>query len=200
MKRAVLLLAIILCGCAAAGKSDDFRPGDIIFQTSGSAQSQAIQAATHSPYSHMGIILRRDGRLEVLEAVAQVRFTPLEEWIQRGEGGRFVLKRLKDSSVLGEERSLERLESAAGKFLGRPYDLTFEWSDERIYCSELVWKTFERGLGVRLAEPAELGSFDLSSEVVRQKIAERYGQDVPLQEKVISPAAILASPLLKTVR
>jgi hypothetical protein len=25
-------------------------------------------------------------------------------------------------------------------FLGKDYDLTFGWSDERLYCSELVWK------------------------------------------------------------
>ena len=38
-------------------------------------------------------------------------------------------------------------------FRGRPYDLTFEWSDERIYCSELVWKIYERALGIEIGPP-----------------------------------------------
>ncbi len=197
--RAVLLLAMILIGCAAAGNTSDFRAGDLVFQTSRSAQSQAIQAATHSPYSHMGIILRHNGKLEVLEAISRVSFTPLEEWIARGEGGRFVQKRLKDGTVLDAD-GLQRLEKAAVAFLGRPYDLTFEWSDDRLYCSELVWKAFERGVGLEVGEPAELGSFDLSSDAVRRKMAERYGSRIPLQEKVISPAAMFDSPLLETVR
>lgn len=36
--------------------------GDIIFQTSLSSQSLAIQKATHSPYSHMGIIILKNGK------------------------------------------------------------------------------------------------------------------------------------------
>ncbi len=190
---------MILIGGAAAGKTSDFRAGDLIFQTSRSAQSQAIQAATHSPYSHVGIILRHNGKLEVLEAISRVTFTPLEEWILRGEGGSFVLKRLKNGAALDAE-GLQRLEKAAVAFLGRPYDLTFEWSDDCLYCSELVWKAFERGLGLQVGAPAELGSFDLSSAVVRQKMAERYGEKIPVHEKVISPEAIFASPLLETVR
>src|SRR5690606_5876902 len=35
--------------------------GDIIFQTSKSSQSQAIQLATKSKYSHMGIIYESEG-------------------------------------------------------------------------------------------------------------------------------------------
>ncbi len=36
--------------------SDQFQNGDIIFQESKSSQSKAIQLATNSRYSHMGII------------------------------------------------------------------------------------------------------------------------------------------------
>ena len=34
------------------------KEGDIIFQTSTSSQSKAIQLATHSKYSHVGIIFK----------------------------------------------------------------------------------------------------------------------------------------------
>ena len=61
-----------------------------------SSQSLAIQRATHSPYSHMGLVLYRDGRAFVLEAVATVRYTPLAEWIDRGVGRHFVVRRLRD--------------------------------------------------------------------------------------------------------
>ena len=41
--------------------SPTFQNGDIIFQTSNSSQSKAIQLATHSPYSHVGIIYEQKG-------------------------------------------------------------------------------------------------------------------------------------------
>ena len=86
-----------------------------------------------------------------------------------------------------------------GPWLGRDYDLTFEWSDDRMYCSELVWKIYERGLGVRIGALQELRTFDLANPVVRAKLGERYGNDVPLSEPVISPSAMFESPLLETV-
>jgi permuted papain-like amidase YaeF/Yiix C92 family enzyme len=164
----VIVFALLVARAAAGGPSDP-RPGDIIFQTSRSAQSQAIQLATHSRYSHMGLILRHAGALEVLEAAGQVKFTPLAQWISRGEGEHFIVKRLKDPSRMSDPGSLARLERAALEFTGRPYDLYFEWSDDRIYCSELVWKAYDRGLGLRLGELARLDSFDLSNQAVKAK-------------------------------
>jgi Permuted papain-like amidase enzyme, YaeF/YiiX, C92 family len=73
------------------------REGDLIFHTSQSAQSRAIQLATHSPYSHCGMLLRQGGEWQVLEAVQPVGITPMEQWITRGQGGHFVVKRLRDA-------------------------------------------------------------------------------------------------------
>src|SRR5437016_1986874 len=39
---------------------NEIRTGDIIFQTSLSSQSKAIQLATHSEYSHCGIIFKEN--------------------------------------------------------------------------------------------------------------------------------------------
>jgi hypothetical protein len=173
--------------------------GDLIFQKSRSNQSVAIQKATHSPYSHMGLIMIRGGKPFVLEASANVKYTPLKEWTERGEGGRFVLKRLKDADSRLTKKELTRLREVARGFEGRPYDLTFEWSDDRIYCSELVWKIYKRALDVEIGELQKLGTFDLADPAVKAKMRERYGARVPLDETVISPAAMFDSPLLRSV-
>lgn len=185
------------CQVAARTPSPSaWRDGDIVFHTSRSSQSLAIQRATHSPYSHMGIVFLRGGRPYVLEAVATVRETPLRAWIARGERGKSVQKRLR--TPLSPEQ-VERLRAAARPFLGRPYDLTFEWSDERIYCSELVWKIYQRALGIRIGDLQRLRDFDLSDSTVRRKMRERYGENVPLDGEVVSPAALFDSPLLVAV-
>ena len=197
----ILSLAIVLlawsCSLSPAVTVHD---GDIVFQTSRSAQSQAIQLATHSAYSHMGIVLYRNGEPFVFEAVAQVRFTPFQEWVRRGEGGRYVAKRLLDSELLRDPRKLSALRQAALAFAGRPYDPYFEWSDDRIYCSELIWKAYDRGLGIQLGALAPLSTFDLSSQLVKAKLVERFGNRVPSDERVISPSVIFDSPLLERAR
>jgi uncharacterized protein YycO len=170
--------------------------GDIIFQTSTSTQSEAVQQATHSRFSHMGVIFTRSGSPYVLEASATVRYTPLRDWIARGRGGDYVVKRL----VTGlTAQQVEALRVAARTFEGRPYDSTFEWTDQRIYCSELVWKLYERTLGIRIGELQHLRDFDLSGAPVRAKMLERYKGNVPLDELVISPAAMFESKALKDV-
>src|SRR6267142_1165466 len=197
----ILAVAAGLCAWSCSpSPAITVQEGDIVFQTSRSAQSQAVQLATHSPYSHMGLVLFRDGKPFVFEAIARVQFTPFVEWIHRGEEGRYVVKRLRDPELLGDPARLSALKRSALAFAGRPYDPYFEWSDDRIYCSELVWKAYDRGIGVQLGSLARLSTFDLSNLLVKTKLAERYGDKVPLDERVISPAAVFASPLLQEAR
>ncbi len=95
--RAALGAILLAAGSALAGPAPALQDGDIVFQTSLSSQSVAVQRATGSRWSHMGVIVLRDGRPWVLEAIATVRYTPLPEWIARGAGHHFVAKRLRDA-------------------------------------------------------------------------------------------------------
>jgi hypothetical protein len=187
-----LAMFIAPCGIAAS----PLRDGDIVFHTSRSAQSAAIQRATHSPYSHLGLILYRDGEPFVFEAIATVRYTPLASWIARGDGARFVVKRLAPPLTKAQ---IAKLHAGAKAFEGKPYDLYFEWSNSRIYCSELVWKLYHAALGIELGKVQKLREFDLGDPAVKAKMRERYGANVPLNESVISPAAVFDSELLHTV-
>lgn len=58
---------------------------------------------------------------------------------------------------------------------------------------------YNRTLGLRIGEPTPLQHYQLTAQEVRHKLLKRYGSDLPLNEPMISPADMLASPLLKTV-
>jgi hypothetical protein len=60
-----MLLALMLTGNVACAETA-LRDGDIIFHTSRSAQSAGIQRATHSRYSHVGLVLYREGARQKL--------------------------------------------------------------------------------------------------------------------------------------
>ncbi|MBK6893962.1 MAG: YiiX family permuted papain-like enzyme [Flavobacteriales bacterium] len=188
---------------AVIGLADkhQLRDGDIIFQTSRSAQSQAIQLATGSKYSHCGLIFQADnGKQEwvVLEAVQPVKWTPLSSWIARGEGGHYVVKRPRTDPPLSGQM-LQAVKAAGEQFVGKDYDLYFGWGDERMYCSELIWKAYHTATGLEIGKLQKLRDFDLSDPVVSKKLKERYGDKLPLDEEVISPASIFESPLLSTI-
>ena len=173
--------------------------GDIIFHTSNSSQSKAIQIATNSPYSHMGIIYDIENNWFVYEAVQPVKLTPLDAWIKRGNKGHYVIKRLKNADEVLSQQTLIKMKSTGEKYLGRDYDLLFEWSNEKIYCSELVWKIYKEGAGIEIGSLGQYSDFDLSHPAVAQKVAERFAGSPPLKEKVISPAEMFNSNKLETV-
>jgi len=198
------LLPIFLFGLfTVAGSAKAVLPilmdGDIIFHTSRSSQSVAVQRATHSQYSHMGLIVHRSGKPYVLEAISTVQYTPLDQWVARGTGQHFVVKRLGKAKAILSPPALRKLKTAAGQFVGRSYDLVFSWSDDQIYCSELVWKIYDRSLNIQIGKLQRVRDFNLTDPMVRAKMRERYGNTIPLNEPVISPAAMFRSPQLVTV-
>ena len=188
-----------MLGEPAPADVDQIRPGDIIFHISRSAQSKAIQLATNSPYSHVGLVESGPEGLLVLEAVQPVKRTPIKQWIARGVGGHFVVKRLKQASEVLTPQATERLQAAGARFVGKHYDAAFSWSDDRIYCSELVYKVYQNALGIEIGRVQRLRDFDLSDPVVKKKLVERYGAHIPLNETVVSPAGVFDAPALTTV-
>lgn len=194
-----ILIANLFISCQKdAVNTKSLQNGDLIFQTSQSAQSQAIQLATKSKYSHCGLIFLDDGKYYVFEAIQPVQKTPLSDWIARGKDSHYVVKRLKNDKVLTAD-NLKKMQAAGKRMAGKNYDLYFEWSDDRIYCSELIWKIYKEGTGLEIGKLEELADFDLSNPAVKAKLKERYGNTIPKHEKVISPAAMFDSELLQTI-
>jgi hypothetical protein len=205
---------IIICGLVYSGlivmsEEDrhidliDLEPtlqdGDIIFQISKSNQSKAIQLATKSKYSHMGMIYKKANKVYVFEAIQPVKLTTLENWVARGEKQHYVVKRLKESEKILSDQVKQKMKLIGEKFLGKDYDIYFEWSDNRIYCSELVWKIYKETVNIEIGNLEKLGNFDLSNKLVKKKLKERYGDKIPMNESVISPEAMFSSDKLWTV-
>ena len=180
--------------CFCQGK--DLKEGDVIFQRSLSAQGKLIAIATHSSYTHCGVLFLVSGQWEVLEAIEPVKFTPFNEWVSRGLGKKYVVKRLKNDDQILTPSMITQMRQEGNKMLGKHYDLLFDWSDDKLYCSELVWKIYKHNAGIELGKLQRLREFDLTDMEVRKAMAVRYGTKIPYEEQVISPAAIFNSPLL----
>jgi len=183
----------------SGGNESQIKDGDVIFQTSQSSQSKAIQLATKSKYSHCGIVYKDGNEFNVYEAVQPVKSTPLNKWIARGESGKYIVKRLKNADDILTPAVLKKMKQEGEKFKGKDYDGLFGWNDEKIYCSELVWKIYKRGAGIEVGKLEKLKDFDLSSDIVKNTMKQRYGNNIPLNETVVSPMAVFESNLLETI-
>lgn len=205
-RASLLAVLLLICSGFTAPTGDaggnvrlpgDIKTGDIIFQQSSSRQATALEQATHSRWTHTGIILRRNDEWVVAEASATVRYTPIRDFISKGKGHRFVIKRLKKSPFKKGSDAAGVLTAQLSRYLGKPYDIYFRWDDGAIYCSELVWKAY-RPL-VTLSEPQRMKDMDLTALQVKRLIEERYpgnGTKFNLNERVVTPVAIFNSSKL----
>ena len=117
----------------------------------------------------------------------------------KGREGQYIIRRLKNSDKILTKEVIEKLKKEGNQFINKKYDIYFDWSDEKMYCSELIWKVYKRGAGIEIGKLQQLKDFDLSSKAVKEKMKERYGDNIPLNDTVISPVSIFNSDLLETV-
>ncbi len=193
----VTIFIIVLSSLSFADEFKNIKDGDIIFQISQSTQSNAIKLATHSKYTHIGIIFFKDKKPFVLEAVQPVRYTKLSDWIKKGKNNHYVIKRL-NKNILSRKQ-IKKMKSIGDNFLNHDYDILFNWSDKELYCSELVWKLYKRGADIKLCELKKLKDFDLTHPTVKILMRNRYTNAPPLNEKVVSPKDIFDSEFLTDV-
>jgi len=168
-------------------KGIDIKEGDFIFQHLPGPLTEMIADVTQSPYSHCGIIVKGKKRFFVLEAIGPVRLTPLHEWISRGVGQLFTIVRLKSPY----QRYIPEMILSAKMYLGKPYDVQYEWDDQKIYCSELIQKAVLQAAGIRLADFVQLK--DLHWQDYEEEIRNIAGGALPLEREMIIPEDIVRS-------
>lgn len=198
MKTSLLCLPVLLLSLLSARAAEpplsSLREGDIVFTASEAGQGEAIIAATGSIYTHCGIVFQKKGRFMVLEAVQPVGVVSLEDFKSRGRPGTFAARRLKTAVTPANYRKAREWGLAQ---VGKNYDVRFQWGDDKLYCSELVWKIYSQA-GVELCPVRRFRDYDLQKPAVRQIINERFGgmDRVPMNEKVIAPSDLADSSLL----
>lgn len=187
----VLAAALVaFLGCSASARPrvlPQLQSGDVVLQTSKSRQSEAIRLATHSPYSHVGIVEVTPKGTFVIEAIGKVSRTRWSAWKARGEGGKVTILRRKDLDA----RKTAKVLAEARAFLGKPYDSRFGWGDDRIYCSELVYKAFLRGADIHAGRLQTVRELDLGP--IQRQVAERYGK-IPWDLELVTPDSVAQSP------
>jgi hypothetical protein len=196
----ILFLAPLKSAHSATAPLPPMKVGDLIFQKSQSSQSKAIAEATGSEWSHVGIIVKNSkNQWYVAEAVQPLQATELSRWIIRGKNKEYIIKRHPDF----KESMISDLYAELRPLQGTNYDIYFEWSDDRIYCSELVYKIFKKLIGQGVGSIQKFKDMRLDGPYVQELIRRRYtdiGKPLNLDEEILTPISQMRDPKLLTVR
>ncbi|MFP4499216.1 MAG: YiiX/YebB-like N1pC/P60 family cysteine hydrolase [Vulcanimicrobiota bacterium] len=160
-----------------------FRDGDIIFKQTPGKLSEHISRITGSPVTHCGIIYVEEGDIFVIEAGDPVSMTDLKEFVSSGVEKKFALKRYENLSR--EQQNI--VVNEAKKYLNLPYDYNYKLDDEHLYCSELVFKAYIRGIDIRPGNLVYLK--DLNYKGSEDFIKDLTGE-LPLERQIITPVEI----------
>lgn len=168
--------------------------GDILFQSlPHSRLVNAIEGISQSPYSHCGLVSMQNGRWVVFEAFRNVEETPLKDFIFRGRQQGFAAYRLKDEY----RHFIPAIVENSKQFLGRPYDVRYRMDDERIYCTELIYKAYRGAARQPLGRLSRLG--DLNWRPYEATIEHFEGGPAPLDREMITPREMAKAPQLSLV-
>lgn len=182
MKKILLLMFLLTASVASfAGDEATWNEGQIEFQMSKSKQAPLIRLATFSPWSHCGIIVKKNDRYYVLEASNVVKLTPIDDWFDRGKFGIAVSYSVFDKPVKIRYK----------QYLGQRYDTSFKFNNGRMYCSELVYEIYLRQFGIQLCKPRKVKSYHLFG---LGKVLRRRG--ISRNRLVVAPSDILHSKFL----
>lgn len=196
----LVLLLIALIGVTygpAILARERYQPmeGDVVFQSlPHSPLVDAIEGATESPFSHCGIVAKLDGRWVVYEAYHDVGATPLAEFLRRGRDEHFAVYRWREEI----QPKVPKLLSCVRSYLGRPYDVRYQMDDEKIYCSELIYKAYrDASAGQTVGQLVRFG--DLRWQPFEKTITQIEKGPVPLDRQMITPKDLAAASELQLI-
>ncbi len=171
-----------------------WQEGDLLFQSLNKVPLvEAIEGCTHSPWSHCGILHRTPQGWVVLKAIGPVRQTPLLDWLNQARDQRFAAYRLNDAL----QPKIPDIIRAAKTWLGRPYDIRYDLDDQKIYCSELIYKACQKATGETLGKLQKLG--DLNWKPYRKLIETIEQGPAPLARLMITPRSLSEATQLTKV-
>jgi len=126
------------------------RTGDLLFQKVNKKDS----LTSDSTYNNIGIAFIDGDNYALLETSDQVQYVSIRQWVENGNNNEYVAKRLRNADSLLTNSGIQDLRKEARNNIMKKYDNSDDWSDDKMYNAELIWKMYERTFNI------ELGAID----------------------------------------
>ena len=142
---------------AANNKKDqaDFyhlKTGDLLFQSINKDTVLIDSQNSDSTYNNIGIAFIDGQNYALLETTDQVQYVSLRQWVKNGNDEKYVIKRLRNADSILTSVENQKLEREVRNNIMKKYDTDSDWSDEKMYNAELIWKIYKRSLNIELGK------------------------------------------------
>lgn len=184
------------------------KTGDLVFQDLDcgdlcNAIEKVTQGVNGASFSHVGVIDVEKDTAFVLEAIGPgVIKTPFIKFLDRSRdtvgNPKVMVGRLKDESQTNIPEAIKYCKS----LLGKPYDDAFDISNQKYYCSELVYYAFRNSKGGYLFELKPMTYNDPATGKIFPAWDTYFNElhvPVPEGKPGLNPGGISRSPAIKIV-
>lgn len=128
------------------------KTGDLLFQILNKDSAFNKPKNVDSTYNNIGIAFIDGQNYALLETMAQVQYVSLRQWVKNGNDEYYVVKRLRNADSLFTSAGIQKLSSEARNNILKKYDTSSDWTDEKMYNAELIWKIYKRSLNIELGK------------------------------------------------
>ena len=147
MKTIKILTLLFFCSSLVA---QPIKSGDFLFvASSASSFEQAIVEVTNDEsqqnFSHIGMVNVTDSGVYIIEATPNhgVVYRLIADFEQENTEKTFFIGRLKPQY----QQWIPKAMAHAYSLLGKSYDFTFDFDNDKYYCSELIYVAFAKASG-----------------------------------------------------
>ncbi|WDE96697.1 YiiX/YebB-like N1pC/P60 family cysteine hydrolase [Lentisphaera profundi] len=176
------------------------KPGDFVFTRIDNVLYKKVADTSCSWSSHVGLIIDQndDGSFVVAESkVPRCVYSDFENFVERSEGGRVEIRRLKGGL---QEDQLRKLQEEAKSRMGSWYHFRFNYDSKMQFCSKFAYDVYRHGLGI------EVGRIETFTELLHKNPQSPMGfwrlwflGRIPMSQRTITPASLIESNKLETV-
>jgi hypothetical protein len=165
--------------------------GDILLLDMDCWSCALIEDETGGPYSHSGIVLNINGKIQIGQSLGQVYLLDFD-YFKNFTTKPIMHLRPKSMSRYKKEKLLSLY---FNDYDGLPFDDDFVWDDEKLYCSEFIYKILDDVISFKSFGPKPM-SYTRNWEAWKA-----YFKKEPPQGKIgISPNDFTRSPEFEFVQ
>lgn len=202
LKRTFIKVLIVFCllisNSFTVNKVIKYKCGDLIFLSNSNVPDKLLQSLTQSKYSHIGLVLKEKGNLQVCYVGNKVKKVSLTEFLLLAGNGKYEVMRFKDTLLISSLCNV--MNEECNKLIGNVYDSKYSWLDKEIYNTELIWKIYKRAANTELCAKTSLKTMNITDTLVKRKIKSIFGDTIPDIAQIVSPTDLYNSEFLSRVK
>lgn len=175
----ILIMSIFASLKTLALPMDELKTGDILLLDMDCFSCELIEKQTNGPFSHSGIILKYGTKVYVAQSLGIVHHLPLAKFLRYTNKPVQVVR----PKFINFTKRRALLESYQNDFLNMPFDHEYTWDDDKLYCSEFIYKILKSVYAIENFAPKPM-RYDVNEDGWRRYFG---GNEPPHGQPGLSP-------------